>query len=309
MIILKMWGGLGNQMFIYALYRSMCHKGIEAKIDMSWFNYYNAHNGYELSNLFGVKIIEATEEEVKRYAIVKPGKVNGLLRKTIYRNSQILLGGHDAITYHPEVFKMTEKYLAGYWQSENYFIDIKDSIRKEFEFPLDLRLKDNQFFSLVRAIKENANTVSIHVRRGDYISDNKSNGFTQLIEKAFGETISLGNVCDREYYEKAIKYINNAIERPHYYIFSNDMDWCKENIPISSTDMTFIEVNKGVNSFWDMYLMSQCRHNIIANSSFSWWGAWLNSNIGKIVVAPDRWFQDGYIGDIIPTGWVTLPTK
>lgn len=309
MIILKMWGGLGNQMFIYALYRSMRHKGIEAKIDMSWFNYYNAHNGYELSNLFGVKIIEATEEEVKRYAIVKPGKVNGLLKKTIYKNSQILLGAHDAISYHPEVFKLTEKYLEGYWQCEKYFVDIKDSIRKEFEFPLDLRHRDNQLIQLSRDIKENANAVSIHVRRGDYIKEGIFKpSFRTIINKPHGKHAILGNVCGRNYYESATSYISNIFVRAHYYVFSDDINWCREKLRVPDGDVTFVDINIGDASYWDMYLMSQCKHNIIANSSFSWWGAWLNDSKEKIVVAPDRWFQDGYIGDIIPERWVTLST-
>lgn len=304
-----MWGGLGNQMFIYSLFKSMCNKGIKAKLDMSWFDYYSMHNGYELATVFGAKIVEATRKEVNQYANIKIGKINKLLKKTVHKKTQLLYGGHDAVTYHPEIFRVRNKYIEGYWQCEKYFLDTNEAIRSIFTFPVETiesLLKETAFY---KEFKSNKYKSSIHIRRGDYIL-NKPNTARNRIHKFFpGKCVNLGGVCTESYYSNAINYLEKRTDKAHYYIFSNDVDWCKTNLRLPEKRHTFVDINTKENSYVDMYLMSQCNHNIIANSSFSWWGAWLNSHDDKIVVAPDRWFQDGYLGDIIPEDWVKLPTE
>ena len=134
------------------------------------------------------------------------------------------------------------------------------------------------------------NSVSIHVRRGDYL-----NGY-------YYET--LGKICDIAYYQRAIGTIKERVDNPHFYIFSDDPDYVTENLTIENA--TFVNFNRGNDSWQDMYLMSQCKHNIIANSTFSWWGAWLNNNPQKVVVAPSHWFANMDNDEIVLPEWIRL---
>lgn len=308
MIILKMWGGLGNQMFIYALYQSMISRGVDAKVDMSWFNQYDIHNGYELNKLFGIEVNVASQEEVDKYADVGKGAIHGLVRKTLKHNTQLLFVGHKATTYYPEVFNKDERYLQGYWQSELYFKEIESEIRKIFQFSIENKFKDKVFISLLEDVRKNLNAVSLHVRRGDYVSNNRKPVIRRMRRLFLGEQPALGDVCSLGYYNNAVDYLDEELDLPLYFIFTNDINWCKVNLRLPEGRYTFVDINTKENSYLDMYLMSQCNHNIIANSSFSWWGAWLNSHDDKIVIAPDRWFKDGYSGDIIPEDWITVST-
>ena len=137
------------------------------------------------------------------------------------------------------------------------------------------------------------NSVSIHVRRTDYISNIPANNYH--------------GTCNETYYIEAMKIIGKKISNPHFYIFSDEPEWFKANIK-TNFQVTFVEHNKNEKSFEDMYLMSLCKHNIIANSSFSWWGAWLNSNENKQVIAPANWFQDKTKNtkDLLPETWIKL---
>ena len=134
------------------------------------------------------------------------------------------------------------------------------------------------------------NSVSIHVRRGDYL-----NGY-------YFET--LGKICDIDYYKRAIALINKEVNDPYFYIFSDDPGYVAENLKIENA--TYVDFNRGRDSWQDMYLMSQCKHNIIANSTFSWWGAWLNTNLNKIVIAPNRWFANMDNDEIVLPEWIRL---
>jgi len=132
---------------------------------------------------------------------------------------------------------------------------------------------------------KNRNTVSIHVRRGDYI-----------------EHPTLGGVCNLKYYLNSIKYIKANVQDPFFIIFSNDIAWCKDSLDLDNS--VYVDWNTGTSSFKDMQLMSLCKNNIIANSSFSWWGAWLNDNNNKIIVCPNKWLNDKNIGiDVMPPQW------
>lgn len=279
-------GGLGNQMFEYALYKKFLMLGKKARIDTHLYKNLRMHNGFELEKVFETKIEYADGEDVRRIGDVrsnifaKARRKLGIIKKTHYMPSPL-----NVARYTPEIFKLENAYLDGYWQSEKYFNDISDEIKKDLKFVKPLIGKNE---SIARAMIEE-NSISIHIRRGDYIN-------LPLHQ----------NICTELYYKAAIEYMNDKLESPFYFIFSDDIGWCKANLIIENA--AYIDWNKGSDNFFDMHLMSKCKHNIIANSSFSWWGAWLNENPNKIVIAPDIWFNNTeiYQEDIIPDSWVKI---
>ena len=189
---------------------------------------------------------------------------------------------------------LTEKgskdcYIAGFWQSEYYFKSIEPLLRQEFTFRRPLDKINTETANRINS----TNSVSLHIRRGDYVKTSKRSPAHTL--------------CPMEYYQKAIEYIGQHIVNPVYFVFSDDPEWAKANLNIIYPS-EIVTDNIGNQSYVDMQLMSLCRHNIIANSSFSWWGAWLNSNSDKIVVAPKQWFADesmnAQTNDLIPQAWI-----
>ncbi len=185
--------------------------------------------------------------------------------------------------------KIRNIYLNGYFQSENYFIENENTIREDFTFKKDI--SDENLY-LLKLIKKHE-SISIHIRRGDYISNKSTN-------KTHG-------VCSLEYYKKAVEYISEKVHNPFFFIFSDDVEWVTKNLKIPYQNK-IVTANIKTNNYNDMRLMSGCKHNIIANSSFSWWGAWLNKNPDKIVIAPKKWFADSKretIG-LIPNSWLKI---
>lgn len=292
MIIVKLQGGLGNQMFQYALGRHLSIKNnAQFKLDTSPLNE-TAQNvtkrEYDLS-VFNIKESFATEKEVawfKKYRF-KPGKIWFLYNRTVVNRSRYAWEEH--FNFEPWILDLKDPvYLDGFWNTEKYFKDIEDVIRKDFTLKESLSAKGAELLSQIKQTE----SVSLHVRRGDYISDPKT-------------TAWLG-VCSLEYYDRAIKRITKSIESPYFFIFSDDPIWAKENVtpPFPTT----YAPSNTEHPEEDMILMSKCKHSIIANSSFSWWGAWLNTNPQKIVVAPKQWFKTEKMDtrDIIPETWIKL---
>ena len=189
--------------------------------------------------------------------------------------------------FDPDILSVpNNSYLEGYWASEKYFQDISDVIRKEFILK---NTPDAINKAMMKRISS-CNSISIHVRRNDYVEDKKTNDFH--------------GVCGLEYYNKAVSMIGKKIKNPTFFVFSDDPEWCKINLRLDfPTD--YVTHNLGKKDYEDMRLMSACKHNIIANSSFSWWGAWLNNNSNKIVVAPKKWFADASTNtaDLVPKQW------
>lgn len=180
-------------------------------------------------------------------------------------------------------------YFKGFYQSERFFADMADDIRKAFTF--NPRLSNKKTKEMSEQIDHDENAVSIHVRRGDYL------------EPKYWKTT--GCVCQLPYYLNAIAEMNKRISQPSYYVFSDDIAWVKENLPLPKA--FFIDWNKGAESWQDMMLMSRCRHHIICNSTFSWWGAWLNPRKNKTVIMPERWFRHCETPDICPDKWIKVP--
>lgn len=290
MIVVKIIGGLGNQLFQYALGRTIAYKkNTTLKLDITSFKTYNLHN-YALSN-FNIAEKIATEEEIQR--LICPSGMRGLQSKLIqaskpYYNRSCVK--ELDFNFEPNIIKVSSNvYLDGYWQSEKYFEDIEDIIRNEFVVTSPQEGLNRELGNQI----ESCESVSIHIRRGDYVSNSHTN-------KTHG-------TCDMDYYLHSIKYLTKTVKTPHFFVFSDDIEWARLNLMLPYP-VTFIDNNGPEKNYEDLRLMTQCKHNIIANSSFSWWGAWLNKNPEKIVLAPEKWFNDSSINtdDLIPDGWIRI---
>ncbi|PKM92335.1 MAG: alpha-1,2-fucosyltransferase [Euryarchaeota archaeon HGW-Euryarchaeota-1] len=294
MIITKLIGGLGNQMFQYAIARSLSViKQTDFKMDISGFELIKppyTPRRYELNNF---NIIEnfADSKEIQRFNGKKAhlsiflGKIFPILQNYTYHYY-----GEKQFNYNPDVFKLKGNiYLDGYWQTEKYFKNIEDVIRRDFTVKTE---PDEKNKDLLNKIK-NCNGVAVHVRRGDYAE--------------VPLTSSIHGICGLDYYKKSVDLIAEKADKPHFFVFSDDMEWTKENLKIDFP-VTYLSHNRPDKGHEDLRLMSNCRHFIIANSSFSWWGAWLSNNPDKIVLAPERWFKKEGMdtNDLIPDGWMRV---
>ncbi len=218
-----------------------------------------------------------------------------VLEKTIplslYRGEALIR--ERSFRFDPKILKLKrDVHLHGYWQSEKYFRDIRETILEDFTFTPPLNSRNQKILEKIKK----TNSVSVHVRRGDYVMDPKTHEFH--------------GVCGPDYYQKAVKVVSKKVENPTFYFFSDDIRWVEKNLK-TKVENTYVDWNTGEKSFVDMQLMSSCKHHILANSSFSWWGAWLNRNKDKMVVAPKQWFQDPSMDtrDLIPEGWLTVDSK
>lgn len=267
-------GGLGNQMFQYAFYL-----GLKENHPLSLFLFdieqsQGCHNGFELDRIFHLECQKNARNfrRVKRHCPCLLDRLCTIKQKhSLEYDKEILDSSHLLARYE------------GFWQSEKYFLFVEESVRKSFSFDYNLLNEETKVLSKTIGEKE---SISVHVRRGDYLDT------------------SCYGVCPIDYYKRAMSYMSGKLNKPTYVFFSDDMDWVKENI--SCSNAIYVSCNHGVDSWQDMYLMSKCKHNIVANSSFSWWGAWLNENRDKTVIAPTRWFNYSPNYDIMPQGWVTL---
>lgn len=296
MIILRLRGGLGNQLFQFAAGKALAlHHNTSFKLDLY---FYSTHRNrkFELDN-FKIPIELATRDEVHEFTGSNP-LIRFLNKRENYlRCPSVFVQPH--YHYFTDYYKLPQPlYLSGYFQSEKYFQGISAEIRQWYT---PLKPLDSVNESLVNEIAS-VESVSLHVRRGDYVN----------------QYASFFGTIPEEYYRMAIQKINERIKNPKFFVFSDDIDWCRKNLAIDKA--VFIDHNKGDDSFKDLLLMSHCKHNIIANSSFSWWGAWLNQNPEKVVVAPQVWFRESYYKgkvavyasriyntkDLIPEEWIRL---
>lgn len=293
MIRVILSGGLGNQMFQYAAGRALSLK-LQSELSVDTFllrkKTKTTVRNFELK-VFNIEVIENN-----------PLK-NKLITKSFFFLNKYglkkLIFGLFGIFRDKKAQNFDQRFnnidrnitLFGYFQNENYFKAISANLREDFRFISPL-LGENA--DIANKIGSTA-SVSIHIRRGDYLNPNVN--------------LSLLNI---EYYQRAISYIQEKITDPVFYIFSDDINWVKKNLDLSQSPHIFIDWNTGNRSFLDMQLMSLCQHNIIANSSFSWWGAWLNCNPDKIVIAPGTWYKNETAADypigFIPEKWVILET-
>jgi hypothetical protein len=278
MRLIKMIGGLGNQMFIYAFYLQMRKRFPGTRIDLSDMRHYHAHNGYELDRVFGISDRE--------FCIAKPLKkvLEFLFFKVILERKQNL----ETMEAFTKSYAYPFLYFKGFYQSERFFKDVEGEVRQAFAFDMSKANAESQTLAL--QIQENPHAVSLHVRRGDYM------------EPKFYKRY--GTVCSQAYFQRAVEMMLAQVPQAHFYIFSDDVEWVKQNLRLPRA--TVVSCNRGADSWQDMMLMSLCRHNIICNSTFSWWGAWLNANPEKHVIAPSRWLADVDMPYIIPETWMKV---
>jgi hypothetical protein len=288
-------GGLGNQMFQYAMARALSLRtNTELKLDLSWFDSKTdgeTNRSYELSNFFVTKNI-ATSKELKQLKAYD-NRVARRLQPIVSRLMPMSWQTHIQEKYFhfdPAIFSIKKNaYLSGYWQSEQYFFDFMNVIRHDFMFNQSLNVENKRIAEKIHA----HNSVSLHIRRGDYV--NKI------------QNINYFESCSLDYYYKGLAEISARQSDLRVYVFSDDIEWAKDNLNVTYPTL-FINHNQGKDAFEDMRLMSLCKYNIIANSSFSWWGAWLNQYPEKMVIAPKHWFKKALhdTRDLLPDNWIRL---
>lgn len=291
MIVVNIIGGLGNQMFQFAFAYAFSRKHhVELKLDISGFLSYELRK-YELDSYAITEDIASTGE-IQQLKYIQENLFARFLR-ALFKKSTPLSNFYYKEPYFQfdsAVFdKQDDVYFDGYWQSEKYFYEYRDDLLKNFTLKEPIHALTQSYQEKIIATQ----SVSIHIRRGDYVTDAKTN--------------IVHGVCDLDYYRRAVTFIKKQVAEPHFFIFSDDLGWAKENLDFID-HLTFVELDPNIPDHEEMWLMSQCQHNIIANSSFSWWGAWLNQHPNKIVIAPLPWFVDSSIdtGDLIPESWARL---
>jgi Glycosyl transferase family 11 len=276
MIVTKLKGGLGNQMFQYAAGKCLAEK----HKDQLFLETSSLVRPLATPREYGLHIFNIRAEITNKEEIIRASDI-------LFRVHQIKRGFHKGVLECPRGGNIV---LDGYWQNELYFKEIEHIIREEYTFkPIDHTAVD---LLLQEQISSTA-AVCIHVRRGDYLLPEGS------------EFITAGT----NYYKNAMEFIAKEVRDPYFYVFSDDIAWCIENLPLDYPH-TFVRRDQLTTKYTeeDFRLMTMCQHFIIANSSFSWWAAWLGSSDDKIVVAPTKWFRDDPAAskEITPTAWVRL---
>lgn len=292
MIIVRLIGGVGNQLFQYAAGMSLAKfHGVDLKLDVTGFTNYHLHE-YGLES-FRISAGIASETDLAMYT------KNSLFfeKFTLYQRIANMFGAkknffmEKSFCFDPNFYSFpNNSYLDGYWQSEKYFISIENIIRKEFVLKKSLSKDSSHYMTEINS----ANSVSIHIRRGDYVSNLETNKIHGLLSN--------------DYYAHSVDYLKSIYKNLTFFIFSDDLDWCKKNLNLDG-DIVYVNTIKNKSNFCDDFtLMSLCEHHIIANSTFSWWAAWLAPYPNKIVIAPKRWFHSGGrdTKDIMPANWITM---
>ena len=308
MIIVQLRGGMGNQMFQYALARTLSQKHqCDLAVDISLCFKKESLDSTGLSlrrfdlEMFNIKgkVIDKEpslrvfklqkQDRIKRAAVLAGHSVLSQFSDTFY----IRIHERKSVYFDKTLLNLPKNtILHGYFPSFKYFKDSSQIIRNDFTFKLDVSEQNKELVEIVTS----TNSVSLHIRRGDYVSNEKT-------RQKFG-------LCSLDYYNRAVEHISKMVDNPQYFIFTDDQEFVLENLKMDFP-MYFVSHNTGEKTFEDLRLMQCCRHNIIANSSFSWWGAWLNQNPEKIVICPVPSFDKINIrdDDFYPESWIKLPKQ
>lgn len=266
MKIVKFSGGLGNQMYQYAFGVALKHFGNEVLYDVNWFEKINStqkqgatKRNFDLE-LFNINKDYASQEQIEK---CKKEKLFGIKWPSFMRKCYShIIKEKNALDYYEYFLHIPyDAYYAGVFANEKYFSAYRDELVSAFQLQKELTPENKKMLQQI----QNTNSVSLHIRRGDYVK--------------------LGLVCNLEYYENAIQEILSHEKNAHFYIFSDDIDWVKANLSLPEAH-TYVSINDGKHGYYDFELMKNCHHNIIANSTFSWWASWLNTYQDKRVLAP-----------------------
>jgi Glycosyl transferase family 11 len=297
MIIIQLNGGLGNQMFQYAFGIALEYVKNEKVIyDVSLLKYHPLKKIHTVRD-FELDIFSINSEKFVGEKIywIDPF-VKSKLLQNLYINWLIFRNGLKKVIQHvndkPDdwINKSHNSYLIGSFQSEIPFINIATEIRSQFVFKEPLPRSFDQLFA-----KLNSNSVAIHIRRSDYLKENN---------------LKIHGICGLDYYMRAVKYISEKIKNPVFFVFSDDLAWVKVNLSFLNKYLIYYVDDINSKNSQKLQFMVNCRHFIVANSSFSWWGAWLSTNEKKIVVSPSNWYNDLNLNKasnlIIPSNWIRL---
>jgi len=275
-------GGLGNQLFQYAVGRHLAIKnGTQLVFDTTAY-IEDVKRVYSLGNF---KIVG----DVSTVDFAKATMPLSFKDKLFYKGPKLTTFNEKYFQFDPEVLQHKDnQYLNGYWQSYKYFDDIRPQILEEFALKEALSPEDEA----LRQEIANCNSVCLHVRRGDYVASSVTNQYH--------------GTCSPEYYTKGVEIIKSKFKDPHFYVFSDDIAWATENI-IPDKEVKYVD-HGAAKDFVDFTLMHTCKHFITANSSFSWWAAWLANNEGKTVITPEKWFNDSPndTKDLRPENWLKI---
>jgi hypothetical protein len=290
MVISRLKGGLGNQMFQYAIGRYLSHKNkVSLKLDFTIGPDSDMKRSYELHN-WNIKGSLANKYEVRLFKarqklLIWLDKKFGKTEREFTKNLVVIERGSE---FDPEILKLSgDVYINGFWQSYKYFLEIDDIIKEDFTVVIPPSDYNKEMLSKI----QNSNAIALHVRRGDYLK--------QVHAEHHG-------VSPIEYYQKSVELIKQKVENPHFFFFSDEPDWAKENIKTGCpTEVSYNPVELG---YEDVRLMYNCKHFIVANSTFSWWGAYLSKNKDKIICAPKQWFasKDMSDKDLVPENWIRI---
>lgn len=291
MDVVMIFNGLGNQMSQYAFYLS---KRQQTKKCVAFYNnrFQDCHNGYELGRVFGINFAKGIKHDCLQflYRLADTNKLGNnfdvIIKKALKKIEEAK--NYD---FNPELLKPSStkgiNFYVGGWHSEKNFISVKDEVKAVFQFP---PINNPQCEAVVQKINEIENSVSVHIRRGDYLISNQ--GFYQF-----------NGVTTLLYYKEAMRKIESEFPDCVFFVFSDDLEWCKAQL--NAPNIFFIDCNSGMDSWRDMYLMSICKHHINANSTFSWWGAWLAKKDG-ITICPKEFIRNVRTKDIYPDQWIKM---
>ncbi len=297
-VIVALKGGLGNQLFQYAIGRSISVRlGVPLTLDLAWFEEVKAAGGvvttirkYALEP-YGLAVSTSCETRQAGKFERVAAKLSTIVGR--YIPAHLLVAGvyHErSFSFDAKVFSLSAPIgLDGYWQSHRYFDEIADLLRLDIGVPQNVSAASLEFADLIKS----TDAIAVHIRRGDYVSNQNAS--------------ATHGICSAEYYQEGLVQVARGLNNPHCFIFSDEPDWVKNNLNFAMPN-TVVDINSLDLAHEDLWLMSLCHRFVIANSSLSWWAAWLSISPRKIVVAPRKWFADETkdTSDLIPVDWVLL---
>lgn len=292
-VFIPVKGGLGNQMFFYAFSLFLKSKNVKSKLVWDEYIYTKQHNGVELLEVFDIHVDSSSRNRINFFIALNKAKIPFIFKRILgrlHKSKYLFITKYKQSSPYSFDNVLSEIntesiYFDGFWQNHKYLKDIRLTILEHYKFKLPDEFENDFYLKKIL----NSNSVSIHIRRGDYL------------DPKFAE---LNVIQNNDYYNRAIEYIKTQCVNPIFFIFTDDLKWAKENFV--SNDFIFVEGNINHLAYLDIYLMNQCKHNIIANSTFSWWGAWLNINDSKIVIAPSKWTTQVLSSQFCPPDWIFL---
>ena len=293
MIVVKLIGGLGNQMFQYACGRSLAHlKQTTLALDKSFLEMASAgytQRNYELGTFKLQGLVGG--EEVRKEFDLNANRIGIKFKSYFPQFFDHVVFNESSADFQSSFLKLPQNtYLNGYWQDLSYFDRCRDILLQDFT----LKEEPKGSFVELAAKLSSISVASIHVRRGDYVSLNNARNYHGLLPK--------------EYYEQAIKILAQKQNGLSYFVFSDDIDWCKQNLSFLERPFFIDGKELGLSAQEELVLMSMCKHNVIANSSFSWWAAWLNIHKDNVVIAPKYWYNKQFKqpGNLFPKSWTRI---